>query len=149
MEENAQTQAPEKKKKKKIVFAIGKRKKSVARAAVCEGRGSVRINSIPIDLIEPRYRQMRIKEALIIAGEIVKGLDIDVDVSGGGVWGQADAARTAIANALVKWSKSDALRRAYMDYDKNLLVSDARRTEPHKPSRSSAGPRRSKQQSKR
>lgn len=155
MEETTQLQAPpaqpvqEKKKKKKVVQAPGKRKKSVARAAICEGKGSVRINSMSIDLIEPRYRQMRIKEVLILAGDVVKGLDIDVSVRGGGTWGQADAVRTAIANALVKWTKSEALKRAYNDYDKNMLVSDSRRTEPHKPSRSSAGPRRSKQQSKR
>jgi small subunit ribosomal protein S9 len=152
MSEETQT-APqvtsEKKKKKKVVFAAGKRKKSVARATITEGKGSVRINSMHIDILQPRYRQMRIKEALILAGDVIKGLDIDVAVCGGGVWGQADAARTAIANALVKWTKSDALKRAYADYDKNILVSDARRTEPHKPSRSSAGPRRSKQQSKR
>ncbi|MBI4895326.1 MAG: 30S ribosomal protein S9, partial [Candidatus Aenigmarchaeota archaeon] len=67
----------------------------------------------------------------------------------GGVWGQADAVRTAISNALVDFSKSSELREAYLDYDRSMIISDDRRTEPHKPSRSSAGPRRSKQQSKR
>ena len=100
-------------------------------------------------MIEPRYKRMRIKEALLLADKLADNVDIDVNVSGGGLWGQADAARTAIANALVDFSKDNNLKKIYLDYDRSLLISDARRTEPHKPSRSSAGPRRSKQQSKR
>jgi len=92
---------------------------------------------------------MRLKEPLILSEDTANKVDIDVNVSGGGSWGQADAARTAIANALVDFSKDDNLKGVYLDYDRSLLISDARRTEPHKPSRSSAGPRRSKQQSKR
>lgn len=139
----------EKKKKTKTIIAIGKRKKVVAQAVIREGKGRVRINGMPIALIEPRYKLMRISEALIIAGDLVNNVDIDVKVRGGGVWGQADAVRTAIANALVKWTKNEKLRNMYVDYDRTLLISDARRTEPHKPSRSTAGPRRTKQQSKR
>ncbi len=142
-------QKTEKKKKTKVVQARGTRKKAVARATIREGKGMIRINSVPIDLIEPRYRNMRIKEVVMIAGDLVHNVDIDVNVTGGGVWGQANAARTAIANALVKWTKNEKLRHMYIDYDRSLLISDSRRTEPHKPSRSTAGPRRSKQQSKR
>ncbi len=136
-------------KKEKVLQAVGKRKKAVARATIKAGKGKVRINSQLLDLIEPRYKRMRIREALMIAEDIAGKADISVSVSGGGVWGQADAARTAIANALVKWSRSDELKQKYLKYDRFLMISDSRRTEPHKPSRSSAGPRRSKQQSKR
>ncbi len=137
------------KKKAKSIMTVGKRKKAIARAVIREGKGVIRINSVPLELIEPRYKQMRIKEAVILAGDLAKNVDISVNVSGGGTWGQADAARTAIANAIVEWTKNDSLKQMYVDYDRSLLISDARRTEPHKPSRSSAGPRRSKQQSKR
>lgn len=133
----------------KILQGTGKRKKSIARATIKAGKGIVRVNSQPLELIEPRYKQLRIKEALLLAGDLAKKVNINVNVRGGGMWGQADAVRTAIANALVKWSKSEDLRKTYLEYDRSLLISDARRTEPHKPSRSSAGPRRSKQQSKR
>lgn len=139
----------QKRKKAKILITVGKRKKAIARAVIREGSGRIRINSIPLDLIAPRYRQMRIKEAIMLAGELAKKVDIEVNVSGGGIWGQADAARTAIANALVVFSKDANLKQAYLDYDRALLISDARRTEPHKPSRSKDGPRASKQQSKR
>lgn len=140
---------PPKQKKKKIIITVGTRKKSIARAILKEGSGKIQINAVPLDLIEPRYKQMRIKEALLLAGDLAKSVDIDVNVSGGGIWGQADASRNAIANALVTWTKDNGLKQTYLDYDRSLLISDARRTEPHKPSRSSAGPRRTKQQSKR
>jgi small subunit ribosomal protein S9 len=145
----AQPEMKERKKKARIVIAIGKRKKAVARAIAREGKGRIRINGMPLRLVEPRYRHMRINEAVVIAGELASGVDIDVTVNGGGTWGQADAVRTAIANAIVKWTKNEKLRNMYVDYDRTLLIPDARRTEPHKPSRSTAGPRRTKQQSKR
>ena len=143
------TEQIEQKKKKKIIIAIGKRKKATARATISEGNGKITINSRSLASIQPRYLQMRLTEPVMLAGERVNGVDIKVQVSGGGIWGQANASRTAIANALVKWTKDIKLKEMYIDYDRSLLVSDPRRTEPHKPSRSTAGPRRSKQQSKR
>jgi small subunit ribosomal protein S9 len=141
--------AEEVKKKKKSMFVIGKRKKSIARAIITEGTGKITINSRPIDTVAPRFIKMRLMEPIVIAGEKAKNVDIRINVNGGGVWGQANASRTAIANALVKWGKDTKLQEAFVDYDRSLMVSDPRRTEPHKPSRSTAGPRRSKQQSKR
>lgn len=139
------------KTKTEVIHALGKRKKAIARAYVKEGSGKVKINNVPIDLIEPRYRRLRIKEPLILAKSLKKDfldkIDIIVNVKGGGSWGQADACRTAIANALIK--KDEDLKEWFIEYDRSLLISDPRRTEPHKPSRSSAGPRRKKQQSKR
>ncbi len=135
-------------KTKKVVVTIGKRKKAIAKAMIKEGNGKVYINKVPLDLL-PRYRMLRIKEALAIAGTLAENVNITVGVRGGGSWGQTDAARTAIANGLVNFHKNKELKQKYVDYDRSLLISDARRTEPHKPSRSSAGPRRSKQQSKR
>ena len=138
-----------KQKKKKTMIIIGKRKKAIARAIVTEGNGKITINSKPIDIIKPKYMHLRIMEPVMIAGDRAKHVNISITVTGGGVWGQTNASRTAIANALVKWNKDAKLQEMYVDYDRSLLVSDPRRTEPHKPSRSTAGPRRSKQQSKR
>lgn len=136
--------------RKKAIQAVGTRKRAIARATIRPGNGSITINNKTLDLVEPRLIRMRLSEPLQLAPEDIRSkVDIDVNVHGGGIWGQADAARTALANALVKWSGSKELRHAYHDYDRTLLVSDSRRTEPHKPSRSTAGPRRTKQQSKR
>ena len=56
----------------KIFQCSGKRKKSIARATIKAGKGIVRVNSQPLELIEPRYKQLRIKEALILAGDLAK-----------------------------------------------------------------------------
>lgn len=146
VEQNAQVKA-EKKKKEKIYQGVGKRKRSVAYATLKKGSGSIKINSVPIALYSPRYARMRIEEGLAIAKDSLNDIDISVSVSGGGIFGQADAARIAICNAISSYDKK--LREIFMRYDRSLLVPDPRRTEPHKPSRSSAGPRRKKQQSKR
>jgi small subunit ribosomal protein S9 len=143
------TEAPAPKKKTKVLIAVGKRKKAVAKAFIREGKGRIRINSKLLDMFEPKYVKMRIKEPVVLAGPYAEKVNIDVIVRGGGIWGQADAARTAIGNAFVIWTKDKNLKQTYIDYDRSILISDARRTEPHKPSRSTAGPRRTKQQSKR
>jgi small subunit ribosomal protein S9 len=135
-------------KKFKPVFTIGKRKRSVARASLRQGSGVVMINARPIEIIEPEMHRLKMQEPIIIAGDVVKGFDINVRVTGGGVLGQTEAARQSIARALVGAVGSD-LKKKYQAYDRNLLVYDPRRTEPHKPPRSSQGPRRYKQRSKR
>jgi len=131
----------------KTITTVGKRKKAIARAVLKKGSGRIRINSKPINQITPRYINMRLREPLTLGESAAKSVDINVSVKGGGVWGQADAARTAISKALVRFEPS--LKQTFLDYDRSMLISDSRQTEPHKPSRSTAGPRRTKQQSKR
>lgn len=134
-------------KKKEIVHASGKRKRAIARAFAKKGSGNIFINKKPLEILEPETIRLFIKEPLIIAGDIVKKLDINVNVKGGGIFGQASAIRQAIAKVLVNYDKN--LKEKFLNYDKSLLIADIRRTEPHKPSRSKAGPRRHKQRSKR
>ncbi|WP_048203349.1 30S ribosomal protein S9 [Methanocaldococcus infernus] len=132
----------------KIVMTVGKRKRAIARAVAREGKGRIRINKIPIELIEPKYKRMKLMEPILLAGEeVISKMDIDVTVKGGGVMGQMDAARTAIGKAIVEFTGSKELRDKFLAYDRTLLVSDARRTEPHKPSRSTKGPRAKRQKS--
>ena len=90
---------------------------------------------------------MMITEPLVLAGPAAANYNFDIFVSGGGVYGQAEAIRQVIAKGLVRFDKG--LKKTFLDYDRALLVADVRMNEPHKPSRSSAGPRRHKQRSKR
>jgi len=53
-------------------------------------------------------------------------------VSGGGVVSQSEAARMALARALVSWTKSKSLKDAYINYDRSLLAGDPRQKEPKK-----------------
>jgi len=88
-----------------------------------------------------------ISEPLALAGDAAKQADISVTMEGGGIMGQAEAARQAIAKSLAEFDKN--LMPVFLQYDRSMIVADPRRNEPHKPSRSKDGPRRHKQRSKR
>ncbi len=134
-------------KKKSLIQKTGKRKRAVARTTAKAGKGIILINKKPLEIFEPKMLRLFIREPILLAGDIAKNLDIKVSVKGGGIFGQASAARQAIAKTLVEYDKS--LKEKFLNYDRTLLVADARRTEPHKPSRSRKGTRRHKQRSKR
>jgi small subunit ribosomal protein S9 len=139
---------PAVKEKKANAFATGKRRKAVASASVSAGTGIVTINSQPVQHMGNETARLLVTEPLMLLGESWKKYNIKVKTKGGGVLGQAQAARQAIAKALAETMGEDA-RKIFMAYDRNMLVYDPRRTEPHKPPRSSQGPRRYKQRSKR
>lgn len=117
----------------KPVVASGKRKTAVARAVIRPGSGVVKINGKLIQFFDPQIAKLKLEEPLIIAGESAKKFDIRVKVSGGGIISQAEAARLAIAKAFVEITKDKNLERAYLDYDRHLLVADVRRREVRKP----------------
>jgi small subunit ribosomal protein S9 len=134
--------------KKTGIFTVGKRRKAVARATIKPGKGTVKINNIPLDVIGNEMNRLRMQEPLILVGDDWKKFDIRVNVKGGGSVGQSEAARQAIARALVEMLGAK-VKEEFTKYDRNLLVFDPRRTEPHKPPHSSWGARRYKQRSKR
>ena len=135
------------KKSKKGVTSKAKKKTAVARASIRAGRGRVTINKRALETIEPSYLRTFIAEPLIIAGEIAKKVDIEITVRGGGFMGQAVSARSAIAKALVAYTKDKDLERRFKEYDRLLLVDDSRRKESKKPL--GRGARAKKQKSKR
>ncbi len=114
----------------KIIVTSGKRKTAIARAVIRKGVGRVRINKFPVELYQPELARMKIMEPLIMARELAEKVDIDVDVRGGGFMSQAEAARTAIARALVEYSGDEELRKVFLEYDRSLLVNDVRRKLP-------------------
>jgi small subunit ribosomal protein S9 len=117
----------------KIVNTSGKRKTAIARATVKTGKGRVRINKVPVELVSPEIAKLKIMEPLILAREMTETVDIDVNVTGGGFMGQADAVRTAIARGMVQYFGDDELKQRYIHYDRTLLVNDFRRHLPKKP----------------
>mgnify|MGYP001585079407 FL=1 len=119
----------------KNIHTSGKRKRAIARAVLKQGSGLVRVNSIPIDFIEPKMSKLKLREPLILAGDAANKVNIDINVSGGGITSQAEASRLAIAKALVEFTKGDKLKETFLAYDRNLLVADVRRKEPAKPNR--------------
>jgi small subunit ribosomal protein S9 len=119
--------------KTKVLLTSGKRKTAIARATVKAGKGRIRVNNVPLEILEPEIARGKIIEPLMHAGdEVWKQLDIDVKVFGGGFMGQAEATRTAIARALLTWTKSAHLRRIFSEYDRTLIAGDSRRRESKK-----------------
>jgi small subunit ribosomal protein S9 len=118
---------------KKVLVVSGKRKTAVARAIVKPGAGRIRINRTPVEIFEPEIAREKIVEPLLQAGEDVwKQLDMDIKTSGGGYMGQAEAARMAVANALLKWTKSAHLRTVFTEYDRTMIAGDSRSKETKK-----------------
>ena len=122
----------EKTEKRRILLVTGKRKTAIARAIIRPGHGNVIINGIPLPTFNPEIARVRITEPLVLSGERWKALDFNVRVSGGGFMGQAEAARMAIAKALVTWTRSSELRKTMINYDRTMLAGDPRRKEPKK-----------------
>ena len=118
--------------KKKVIVVSGKRKTAVARAIVRPGAGRIRINRTPVEIFEPEIARAKIMEPLLQAGDAWKQLDMDVRTSGGGYMGQAEAARMAVANALLKWTRSSHLRTVFSEYDRTMIVGDSRVKETKK-----------------
>ena len=117
----------------KIAIASGKRKTAIARAVVRSGKGRYRINHIPFEIHQPELARLTLFEPIILLGNKAKKVDVDVKVKGGGVMGQAEAARTAVARALYKYFEDSSIEKLFKDYDRALLVNDVRRKLPKRP----------------
>ncbi len=126
------------------MVATGKRKTAHARAAFTRGIGRVRVNRLPLEVYEPAAAREKISEPILMLGDRWKGIDIDIQVGGGGLSGQADAARTAVARGLVKWFKDGQLQDTFRRYDRSLVVNDPRRKLPKRPGGRGARKRRQK-----
>ena len=123
----------------------GKRKRAIARAVLTEGKGEILINKKNYLTLQP-FDRLKIEEPLRIAEHILgkKNFNVAINIRGGGEKGQIEAARLALARAILEFSKSRELERAYSDYDWSLLVADVRRKEAYKPGDSKARAKRQK-----
>ncbi len=118
-------------KKKTGIVARGKRKEAVARASIKKGTGKVRFNGALLSTVNSPFVKQVIAEPIrFFPG--ASQVDIEVIVNGGGTMGQAQACRTAIAKAIVEYSKDEDLRAKMLEFDRSLLVEDPRRVEPKK-----------------
>ena len=145
--------------KTEIYFAT--RKTANAHVFIKKGVGKLRVNNVPIDMVEPEMA----REVILVPLEIGisednrNKIEISVRVSGGGFMGQSYAAATAITRALIGWTKNKRdpkdhpftksqrsdIRKKIDEFDKYLISGDARRKEPKK--FGGPGARRRKQKS--
>ncbi|WP_241085705.1 30S ribosomal protein S9 [Candidatus Vondammii sp. HM_W22] len=109
-------------------YATGRRKSSTARVFLSAGSGNITINSATLDQYFGRETaRMVVRQPLEVA-EVLKSVDINVTVKGGGTTGQAGAIRHAIARALVQYNDElhSPMRKA------GFLTRDARAVERKK-----------------
>ncbi|MGC8562506.1 MAG: 30S ribosomal protein S9 [Thermoplasmata archaeon] len=128
-----------------VIESSGARKTAVARATIKEGKGRIRVNGVPIEIYQPELAKLKMMEPVMLAGDKISKIDISVNMKGGGVIGQAEAARTAISRALVDFFKDQDLEKTFKEYDRALLVNDVRKKLPKKPG--GTGARKKKQKS--
>lgn len=117
----------------KVINTSGKRKTAIARATVRAGKGIIRINSVPLDLYPNEMVRLKVSEPVLLAPAALEGVDVSIDVRGGGIMGQAEAIRTALARGLLKWHNNPKIKDIFLSYDRTLLVNDSRQKEPKKP----------------
>jgi len=117
----------------KVINTSGKRKTAIARATLREGKGRVRVNSVPLEIYGTEMLRMKISEPLLLVPGILDDVDVSIDVRGGGFMGQAEAVRTALARGIVKWTNDPKIKDTYLVYDRTLLVNDSRQKEAKKP----------------
>ncbi len=128
----------------KVICTTGKRKTAIAKARLKEGTGIIRFNNKLLDTVEPDLMRLKLAEPLILTEKIKDKVDISVKVTGGGMMSQIEAARLAIARAIVEYTKDDKIKNMFLDYDRHLLVADVRRKEMYKPNDSKARAKRQK-----
>lgn len=113
-----------------IVNAIGRRKAAVARVYVSEGSGKITINNRDIvDYFTLEQIRFIVKQPLQVTENEGK-YDVKINLMGGGINGQAEAARLGIARALVKIDEET--NKGVLKANK-LLTRDSRVVERKKP----------------
>merc|ERR1712093_440903 len=122
------------------VQCFGRKRTAVAVAYCKRGRGVIRVNGCPVELVEPQTLRYKVFEPILPLGkQRFQGVDIRIRVRGGGFTAQIYAIRQAIAKSLVAYyqkyvdeaSKTE-IRDILMQYDRTLLVADPRRCESKK-----------------
>merc|ERR1712083_1181576 len=122
------------------VQTFGRKKTAVAVSYCKKGRGLIKINGCPIELVEPEILRYKVFEPILLLGrERFMNVDIRIRVKGGGYTSQIYAIRQAIAKSVVAYYQKyvdEASKREIKDilmmYDRTLLVADPRRCEAKK-----------------
>jgi small subunit ribosomal protein S16e len=122
------------------VQCYGRKKTATAVATCKKGKGMIRVNGSPIELVEPQILREKVYEPILLLGEeYFANVDIRVRVKGGGHTSQVYAIRQAIAKSIVAYNQKFVdeatkmeIKKVLVNYDRSLLVADPRRCEAKK-----------------
>lgn len=85
-----------------IINALGRRKKAIARVYLSPGKGNITVNKRDYKEAFPTTQlQYKLNQPFDLT-ETTGKFDVNVNVTGGGITGQAEAIRLGISRALVK-----------------------------------------------
>ena len=110
-------------------YGTGRRKRSIARVFLTPGKGEIKVNGESFRDYLCRDTLATIVMQPLVAVEGEKAYDINVNVSGGGLTGQAGAIRLGISRALLDVNSDFRL----ILKEKGFLTRDARKVERKKP----------------
>ena len=110
-------------------YGTGRRKRSVARVYLSPGKGDIKVNGESFRNYLCRDSLATIVMQPLVAVEGEKAYDIEINVNGGGLTGQAGAIRLGISRALLNVSSE---YRSVLK-EKGYLTRDARKVERKKP----------------
>ncbi len=85
-------------------LAIGRRKRATARVFLRPGTGTIKVNGRPVDAHFNTYTSKSIVRQALLATETADKFDVMINVNGGGLTGQAGAARLGISRALIEFN---------------------------------------------
>merc|ERR1712210_187879 len=117
------------------------RKKTATAVAYCKrGKGMIRVNGRPLELVEPKALQYKLQEPLLLLGkDRFADVDIRIRVKGGGHTSQIYAIRQALSKSVVAYyqkyvdeQSKKAIKDMLVQFDRTLLVADPRRCEAKK-----------------
>ena len=111
-----------------VFYGTGRRKTSTARVFIQKGKGKITVNQEPLDKFFDRETARMIVRQPLEQAELLKKIDVNATVKGGGGSGQAGAIRHGLSRALLKYDES--LRKILRA--KGFLTRDARKVERKK-----------------
>jgi len=111
-----------------VIHKIGRRKTAVARVYISDGNGDITINNKDLSVYFPTATlQYKVKQPFTLT-ESLDTYNVKVNVYGGGITGQAEAIRLALARAMCE---IDAENRIILKPE-GLLTRDPRMVERKK-----------------
>ena len=110
-------------------YGTGRRKRSIARVYLSPGKGDIKVNGEPFRDYLCRDSLATIVMQPLVAVDREKVYDIEINVNGGGLTGQAGAIRLGISRALLDVN----IEYRSILKEKGYLTRDARKVERKKP----------------
>jgi len=107
---------------------VGRRKTSSARVTLIAGAGNITINNRTLEVYFGRETARMVVRQPLECVDVIGKFDINVNVKGGGISGQAGAIRHGITRALIEYNEDfrSALRKA------GFVTRDSRKVERKK-----------------